>query len=114
MRWRPNLTPGRRRYLEALADGKPRKVGGRGSVGYSCRVLGWCSFAVRDLQTGEVVPSPRVPFYDEDGVKLYEFVGGDAQIITPEGLWVLGLAQPATVTQPQTAAAAASAMNVRK
>jgi hypothetical protein len=90
MRWRPILTPGRRRHLEALADGLPRKVGGRGPVGYSCRQLGWCAFAVRDLRTGEIKPSKAVRFYDDDGVRLYEFVGGDAEVITPEGLRVLG------------------------
>lgn len=89
-RWRPILTPGRRRHLEALADGLPRKVKAVGTVGYSCRVLGWCSFAVRDLRTGEIITKPPGSFYDDDGdTKLYEFVGGGAEIITPEGLRIL-------------------------
>jgi hypothetical protein len=92
MRWRPNLTPGRRRYLEQLADGLPRRIKQRGPVGFSLRQLGWCSFAVRDLRTGEVVPLKGQPFYNEDGVKLYEFLTDPwdgAEIITPEGLRVL-------------------------
>lgn len=94
-RWRRVLTPGRRAYLEALADGQPRRVTQRGAVGFSCRQLGWCSFAVRDLRTGAVIPKPAGSWWDGDR-KLYEFVGRDLEMITPEGLAMLGLETPKT------------------
>lgn len=95
MRWRPILTPARRRHLEALADGLPRKVGGRGTTGYSCRVLGWCSFAVRDLSTGEIITKQEAQRrLNERGrhelwQEGFRFIG-DEQIITPEGLRLIG------------------------
>lgn len=98
--WRPVLTPGRRAHLEALSDGQPRKVGGRGSAGYSCRVMGWCGFAVRDLSTGAIIPKPDGPWWIGE-TRLYEFVGGDAEIITPAGLRMLGLETPKTAPASQ-------------
>lgn len=92
MRWRPVLTPGRRRYLEQLADGQPRRISQRGTVGYSLRQLGWCAFAVRNVKTGEIAASKDVRFYADDGTRLYEFLTDPwdgAEIITPEGLRIL-------------------------
>ena len=86
----PTPTPARLRYLAQLADGQARRVIQRGRVGYDCRRLGWCSFAVRDLSTGAIIPKPPGPWWIGD-VRLYEFVGGDAEIITPEGLRMLGI-----------------------
>lgn len=94
MRWRPNLTPARRRYLERLADGEPHVIRQRGHVGFSLRQLGWCSFAVRNVQTGEIKACRDVRFYDDDGVRVYAFLTypwDGAEIITPEGLRVLGV-----------------------
>lgn len=88
---RSTLTPARRRYLEKLADGQARKITERGRVGYDCRQLGWCSFAVRDLSTGAIIPRPDGPWWVGD-VRLYDFLTAPwdgAEIITPEGLRML-------------------------
>lgn len=88
----PTPTPARLRYLAQLADGQARRVTQRGRVGYDCRVLGWCRFAVRDLRSGEIIPSPEGSFWSDDGSRLYEYLVeplNAAEIITPEGLRVL-------------------------
>lgn len=103
-RWRPVLAPARRAHLEALADGQPRKVGSHGPVGFSCRKLGWCSFAVRVLRTGAIVSRPEGPWRADDGTKLYEFLTDPwdgAEIITPAGLRMLGLETPKTAPASQ-------------
>lgn len=87
----PTRTPARLAYLAKLADGQPRVIGQRGRVGYVCRRLGWCSFAVRDLSTGVVIPMPAGPWWVGD-VRLYAFLEdpwNGAEIITDEGRRIL-------------------------